>query len=92
MHRQVRADSGKRVHIVVPDGGEYNRSYKMWVHPPKHLPEELLLSTNWECRASDNTVMQVQSCPGGCRWHQHGPSERKQQERFQRLQLLRQRA
>ncbi|CAL5219520.1 g1367 [Coccomyxa viridis] len=28
--KMIRADSGKRVHIVVPDGGEYNRSYKMF--------------------------------------------------------------
>lgn len=91
MHRQVRADSGKRVHIVVPDGGEYNRSYKMWVHLPNQ-PGKLLLSSKQECKASDDTIMQVQSCPGGCRWHQHGPPQGKQQERLQRLQLLWQRA
>ena len=35
---QIRADSGKRVHIVVPDGGEYNRSYKMYVFGALPLP------------------------------------------------------
>ena len=34
---QLAEQTGKRVHIVVPDEGEYNRSFRMCAPPPPPL-------------------------------------------------------